>query len=191
MSDGEDEAAGKNRPPIGSRFKPGMSDNPRGRPKGKRAKDPYEAIFGQLVKLRDNGVERWIRADQALLLHLAARSLSVDAATARTMLLAIEGNRPRRAGGKAQRRIVFRVVAETGNLRDAVQELGCARLLDAYRPSARLGLEAWVIAEALARLGDRQLTTSEQRVVVAAARMPHKVRWPTWWSGNGHQDISS
>jgi len=78
--------------------------------------------------------------------------------------------------------IIYSVQPEDGDLRDAIQELGMATLLDGYRPSAWLALESWAIEEALGRLGGRRLSVDQQVKVVAAARTPHKVRWPDWWT---------
>jgi hypothetical protein len=44
-----------------------------------------------------------------------------------------------------------------------------------------MALEPWIVEAALARL-PQPLTPEQQRVVVAATRLPHKVRWPEWWS---------
>ncbi len=56
-----------------------------------------------------------------------------------------------------------------------------ARKLDAYRETARMALEPWLVETALARLG-RILSPAEQRTIVQATRTTHKVRWPEWWS---------
>jgi len=56
-----------------------------------------------------------------------------------------------------------------------------AKKLDPYRETARMALAPWLVEAALARLC-RILSPAEQRTVVAATRMPHKVRWPEWWS---------
>jgi hypothetical protein len=53
-----------------------------------------------------------------------------------------------------------------------------ARKLDAYRPTARMALEPWIVEVALARLGDRRLTNAEQRIILDATRTPRKVKWP-------------
>jgi hypothetical protein len=47
---------------------------------------------------------------------------------------------------------------------------------------ARHELQPWIVEAALSRLGPRRLSIEEQRVVVVAARTPHKVNWPDWWS---------
>ena len=45
----------------------------------------------------------------------------------------------------------------------------------------RWEINSWAVEVALARLGDRQLTTEEQREVWNCTRMRHKVDWPDWW----------
>jgi hypothetical protein len=44
-----------------------------------------------------------------------------------------------------------------------------------------MALEPWLVEAALARLG-RTLSPADQRIVMKAARTPHKVKWPEWWS---------
>ncbi|WP_414521386.1 hypothetical protein, partial [Umezakia ovalisporum] len=56
-----------------------------------------------------------------------------------------------------------------------------AKRIDPYRETAKILLEPWIVTAALARLGDRRLSPSEQRTVLAATRTPHKVKWPEWW----------
>jgi hypothetical protein len=42
-------------------------------------------------------------------------------------------------------------------------------------------LEPWIVEAAFARLGGRELSAEEQRVVLAATRTPRKARCPEWW----------
>lgn len=142
-----------------------------------------------MVTIRDGGEERRMRADEAFLLQLAAKGLAGDSPITRAALDAFEKIASLQPTVQEGMRIIYRVCPEEGDLRDAIQELSVAKLLDGSRPSARLGLETWVIEEALARLGDKRLTVAEQEIVVAAARMAHKVRWPTWWSGHEGQAV--
>ena len=189
MSDESDDQGGKGRPPVASRFQPGTSGNPKGRPRGKRVKDPYDKVLGQMVTIREGGAERRVRVDEAFLLQIAAKGLAGQNSITRAALEAFETIESLRSAVNRELLIIYSVYPEAGDLRDAIQKLNIATLLDGCRPSARLGLETWVIEEALARLGDRRLTLSEQQIVVAAARMAHKVRWPNWWSANEAQAI--
>lgn len=182
MSDESDDDVGKGRPPKEWRFKPGQSGNPNGRPRGKRRDSPYERILGQMVTIRENGEERRMRADAAFMLHITTKGLAGDGVMARAAFDALKNNIHHARRPEATIQIVYSTYADPGDLRHALRNLGIAVMLDRYRPSARLVLETWIIEEALARLGDAQLSFDEQQVVVEAARAPHKVRWPDWWS---------
>jgi hypothetical protein len=63
----------------------------------------------------------------------------------------------------------------------ALEPLRMAKKLDRYRETARMALEPWLVEAALARL-DRKFSPAEQRIIMNATRIPHKVRWPEWWS---------
>jgi hypothetical protein len=182
MDDDDDSyGVGKGRPPIASQFKPGQSGNWKGRPKGKKPKRPEDVVLDQMVTVRENGLERVLRADQAFLLHLASQGLAMGGATARAAMEAL-ANRPSKGTEQKTRKIVFTLYPEAGDVGRATRSLQITTLLDPERPTAYLRLETWIVEAALARLGERQLTQSEQEVVVAATRMPHKVRWPAWWT---------
>lgn len=181
MSDSEEEV-GKGRPPAASRFKPGQSGNRKGRPRGKRATRAEDVVLDQMVTVRENGGERSMRADAAFLLQITSKGLGGDGVMARAALSALE-NRPSSAKNRtAARQITYALYPDPGDVQSAARTLQIATLLDPYRPTAHLALETWVVEAALVRLGERRLTEEEQKVVIAATRMPHKVRWPTWWT---------
>jgi hypothetical protein len=77
---------------------------------------------------------------------------------------------------------VICVYTDDGDVKDAIRCLNIATLLDGERPSGRLALEPWIVQAALKRLGERQLSSAEQKVVYSATRTPAKVKWPPWWS---------
>lgn len=180
MSDEPEGGGGWGNPPRGTQFKPGQSGNPKGRPRGKREKRRYDVVFDQLVIIRENGIERRVPADEAFLRHLVSKGLVGGGVMARAALAAFQ-NRPHQTNA-VQRTIVYDVYADPGELRASAEKLQIAMLLDPFRPTARLVLEAWAVEAALARLGDRELTVEEQLVVASATRNPHKVRWPAWWT---------
>src|SRR4051812_42099067 len=154
--------AGYGRPPASTRFEKGRSGNPKGRPKGRHNRPPYDAVLGQLVTIKEDGVERRVTAAQAFLLHMTKRGLEGDGPAGRSALSAIEEARAvRGANGKHSKRIVVRFVTP-GSVNSALEPLRMATKLDRYRPSARMMLEPWLVEEALSRLGDRRLSRDEQ-----------------------------
>jgi Family of unknown function (DUF5681) len=172
---------GYRRPPASTRFPKGQSGNPKGRPRGRYNQPPYDAILGQIVTIKEDGVERRVTAAEAFLLYMIKRGLDGDVPVARSAMAAIEEARSARtANGYDQLTIVRRIVAP-GSVNTALEPLRMASKLDRYRPSAKMMLEPWLVQRALSRLGDKRLSVQEQEKVVRAVRTPHKVRWPDWW----------
>jgi hypothetical protein len=81
---------GYKNPPKATRFKPGTSGNPRGRPKGTRnLGTDLTDILKRQVSIRENGKERRISRQEAMLLSLYNKALHGDvrAATAIVAML--------------------------------------------------------------------------------------------------------
>lgn len=175
------ERVGYANPPQSTRFKPGQSGNPRGRPKGRRSAIPYDLLLGQMVVVREGGRERRVTAAEAFLLHVTKRGMEGDGASARATLEAIEKARAvRRPEDSSNLVIVWRSVSP-GSVGCAVDALGIAHKLNRHSEQARYLLNPWIVQQALFRLGDRKLSREDQAVIVAATRTPHKVNWPDWW----------
>jgi hypothetical protein len=172
---------GYGKPPASTRFKKGQSGNIKGRPRGRKKELPYEAVLGQMVTIREDGIERKVTAAEAFLLHMTKRGLEGDGPAARAAMTAIEKARaPRGSGGDAVHMII-RCMVEPGSVSTALTALHMAAKLDRYRPTARMALEPWLVEQALARLRERRLSREEQEKVMAATRKPKKVQWPEWW----------
>ncbi|MAZ03394.1 MAG: hypothetical protein CMN56_09665 [Sneathiella sp.] len=172
---------GYKKPPAATRFKKGQSGNLRGRPKGRHRQAPYEAVLGQLVTIREEGIERKVTAAEAFLLQLARRGLEGDTSAARQVMAAIDAGKDAQLVDTAGiSGIVVELVAP-GSVNSALQPLRMAKKLDKYRKTARMALELWLVEAALERLGDHHLTREEQRTIVKATRTPWKVNWPDWW----------
>jgi hypothetical protein len=179
MNDENARKVGYRRPPTSTRFAKGRSGNPAGRPRGRHKTPPYDNVLGRMVKIRENGRECRVSAERAFLLQLAKRGIEGDAAAARASLELI-GRATSREDPDRIKAIVI-VGVRPGSVTSAVETLRMGVKLDPHRETCRMVLEPWIVEAALRRL-PHQLTPDQQRVVVAAARTPKKVRWPDWWS---------
>jgi hypothetical protein len=175
------EIVGYRNPPLASRFRKGQSGNLKGRPRGRRREElPYEAVLGQEVIIRENGRERRVTAAEAFLLQLTKLGLDGDTVAARAAIAAIGDKRDTDFSGPDVLTIIH-VIVDPGSVSTAVERLRIGTKLDPYRETARMMLEPWIVDAALARLGEKHLTTKEQEIVLEATRTPTKVRWLDWW----------
>lgn len=177
--DDDDSDGGEFRPPT-TRFAKGTSGNLGGRPRGRWREAPYEAVLGQMVTIREGGIERQVTADVAFLLQHSKRALEGDGAATRTTLAVIEHAKERIRTPTSPIRRIIRMIVDPGSVTYAVIPLRMARKLDPYRETARMVLEPWIVEAALARLSEK-LSPADQRIIVKATRTPHKVKWPEWW----------
>ena len=185
MSTGEEIGYGK--PPRNKRFRKGRSGNPRGRPPGRNKKPPYEAVLGQMVTVREDGIERRVTAAEAFVLYLTKRALDGDSAATRQAAAAIGDARAKQREFSPQGRetLIIELVSSSslscGTVNTALVPLRMARKLDRYRNTDRMVLEPWIVEMALERLGSQRPTLEEQQRVLRVTRTQEKVRWPDWW----------
>lgn len=72
-------AVGYKRPPVHTRFKPGQSGNPRGRPQGRRnLKHDLEAELSERITLRDGDRTIRLTKQRALVKSTVARAIKGD-----------------------------------------------------------------------------------------------------------------
>jgi hypothetical protein len=175
----KDYDVGYRKPPKSTQFQKGQRANSNGRPRGSRNDVPYEAVLGQKVIIREDGIERQVTAAEAFAFHLTKQGLAGNSAAARAALQAIEAARASRLLLTRVLHVITTVYVSPGSVNSALEPLRIARKLDRNRDSARMALEPWIVEAALARLGDRRLTVEEQATVVQATRTPGRVRWPS------------
>ena len=118
MSEGEDvkpdlqpsvanERVGYGRPPMMTRFRPGQSGNPRGRPKGARnLSTVLAAALSERVAITENGRRRRITKLEAAVKQLVNRAASGEARATQLLLALVQANeaRPPNRRQSAQRR---------------------------------------------------------------------------------------
>jgi hypothetical protein len=76
----EDYEVGRGKPPLHTRFKPGQSGNPKGRPKGVRNfQTDVQATLNAPVKVTRQGKRRKLSTQEAALLRLREKALGGDA----------------------------------------------------------------------------------------------------------------
>ena len=185
MSTGDEIGYGK--PSRNTRFKRGRSGNPKGRPPGRKKKPPYEAVLGQMVTVREGGIERRVTAAEAFALYLTKQGLDGDNAALRQAAAAIGDARAKQKEFSPQGRetLIIELVSSSslscGTVNTALVPLRMARKLDRYRNTDRMVLEPWIVEMALERLGSQRPTLEEQQRVLRVTRTQEKVRWPDWW----------
>ena len=129
---------GYRRPPRATRFTKGQSGNPAGRRRGRRREAPYETVLGQMVTIREGGVERRVTATEAFLLQHSKRALEGDGAATRTTLAVIEYAKERISTLHGFLRTITRVIVDPGSVTCALMPLRMAKKLDPYRGTARM-----------------------------------------------------
>jgi Family of unknown function (DUF5681) len=93
-----DEPVGYRRPPIGTRFRPGQSGNPRGRPKGARnLSTVVAAALGERVAVTENGRRRRITKLEAAVKQLVNRAAAGEPRATQLLLALVEADEARPA----------------------------------------------------------------------------------------------
>jgi hypothetical protein len=78
---------GYGKPPVATRFQPGQSGNPKGRPKGSRnLANDLAAELDELITIREQGRARRITKQRALIKSLMERALAGDIRASSAML---------------------------------------------------------------------------------------------------------
>jgi len=87
MSEPEEEKVGYGRPPVASRFKPGQSGNPKGRPKGTlNLKTDLRNELSEKIQIREGQRSLKVSKQRAMLKALVSEALKGDARAANVVL---------------------------------------------------------------------------------------------------------
>ena len=98
------EPVGYGRPPMTTRFRPGQSGNPRGRPKGARnLSTVIAAALSERVAVNENGRRRRITKLEAAVKQLVNRAASDEARATQLLLALVQANEARPAQQDASR----------------------------------------------------------------------------------------
>ena len=71
----QDDVIGYKNPPRSTRYRPGVSGNPKGRPKRKGKGLPYARILDRMVTVKDGLGARQVTAEEAFILYLRKKAL--------------------------------------------------------------------------------------------------------------------
>jgi hypothetical protein len=85
-----DYTVGYGKPPKGTRFKPGKSGNPKGRPRRKSLIDLLERELRGKVTIKEHGGQRRIRKDSAIIKQFVAKAASGDQRAIRLLFEMLE-----------------------------------------------------------------------------------------------------
>jgi hypothetical protein len=90
------------RPPVATRFQPGQSGNPRGRPKGARNLSTIvAAALGERVAVNENGKRRRISKMEAIVKQLVNRAASGEARATQLLLALVQAQEAQKRSATA------------------------------------------------------------------------------------------
>ena len=150
--DSLEPSAGYGQPPRASRFRPGQSGNPKGRPRNRRRSLPHDTVLGQMVTISEGGRKRRITAAEAFILHLTRKGLAGDSSAARASLVAIREARTRREPDHLLDQLTVIISAFGLGSASRTLRIGVKKWAQ-DKARVRWDLEPWIVEAALARLG--------------------------------------
>lgn len=103
---GKAYAVGKGKPPKSTRFQPGQSGNPKGRPRGrKNFASEIEEILNATVPITENGRKRNVTSRKAALMKLRKKALEGDGRALNRYLELAQAHEADRAAAANERKM--------------------------------------------------------------------------------------
>jgi hypothetical protein len=166
-----------------TRFKPGKSGNPKGRPKKRPAAvSAFDVVLDQILTIQQNGVEREFTVEEGLQLQTYQAALKGKRQAVRTVLKWIEKREkalaklgpPDTAGPSLE----FQYEAD--NAEEAMVILGIlnARNRDPERDFKAAKLQTWATQAAVSRPGRRRYDESDIEQIKRSTVEPERIKWP-------------
>lgn len=163
-----------------TRFQPGQSGNPGGRPKARRPHvSAFDIVLDQSLKVTQGGEERALSIDEALELQTYQAALGGSRMAIRKVLKMIEKREVAlaRLAKPRQPPIKIEMQHTAYNMLPAMVLLGIADP-DPGFGGKRHKLQTWATQAALSRPGRRVLEEKDIRNVRQFTWEPDKLRWP-------------
>lgn len=167
----------------GSRFKPGQSGNPAGRPKNRRPNvSAFDIIIDKVLTVTQGGRERELTVDEALQLQTYQAALKGSRMAIRQVLRMIEKREI--ALAKRSAPIVGMPIIEcehsSDNAREALTILGIIEPDQAHSDRAEPGMKVatWAAQAALSRPGRRKLAARDVHDIKTFTSNADQLKWP-------------
>lgn len=163
-----------------TRFKPGQSGNPRGRPKERRPHNSaFDIILDKSLAVTQGGRERELTVDEALELQTYQAALKGSRMAIRKVLKMIEKreNVLRAREKQPTNPITLEHHYSADNANEAMRILGIAEP-DPGLPSCRWKVHAWATQTALSRPGRKKFSAKQVDEIKFFTFDADTLRWP-------------
>ena len=167
-----------------TRFKPGQSGNPKGRPRKAKAtqrQSAFEELRQRRITVRMEGVDRELTVDEALLQRTLEDAFAGGRMATRIILKTIEEHEAAQAPEHRRFQMLFECKSPQ-TVDEALIILGIAsEVPDETQPApvAVLKLEPWAVTSGLARRKSCQLSERALADLKAHTRHASDVTWPS------------
>lgn len=162
-----------------TRFKPGQSGNPAGRPKARRPNiSAFEIVLDKRMTAVVGGKERELTIEEALQQQTLRDALAGKRMAIRKVLKMIEKREAALAKKNQARRTPIKIEHHhhSDNANEAARILGIAEPDPGFE--TRWKVHTWATQAALSRPGNRKFTDKDVEDIKFFTFDPEKLRWP-------------